>query len=108
MAMVVERTNVWQDFAACAGRTDLFFPDKSDDIGIAQARHICLTECKVREACWEYAVLTHQKDGVWGGVFLEVGTSQRKRLCCPGCESADLGGYDGTLECYECGHKWAG
>ena len=52
--------------AACHGaHTTLFFP-VSDTYADA-ARAICAT-CPVAEQCLEYAIETHQPDGVWGGM----------------------------------------
>lgn len=105
----VQRT--WWDLAACNGigheDPDFFFPDPSDDLGIAQARSICY-QCPIREACLEYALANGIRDGVWGGVFLERGTPKRKKQCCPCCESTDLtSSWDGRqYECISCGQDW--
>ena len=52
--------------AACQGAdTTLFFP--VSDTYADDAKAICAT-CPVAEQCLEYAVETHQPDGVWGGL----------------------------------------
>ena len=52
--------------AACQGAdTTVFFP--VSDTFAGEAKAICAT-CPVAEQCLEYAVATHQPDGVWGGL----------------------------------------
>ena len=52
--------------AACRGAdTSAFFPVSEN--GGAEAKAIC-AECPVAEQCLEYAIQTHQPDGVWGGL----------------------------------------
>ena len=54
------------DDAACKGAdTSVFFP--VSESGGAEARAIC-AECPVAEQCLEYAIQTHQPDGIWGGL----------------------------------------
>ena len=54
------------DDAACQGvETSVFFPVSDTFAGDAKA--ICAT-CPVAEQCLEYAIETHQSDGVWGGL----------------------------------------
>jgi WhiB family redox-sensing transcriptional regulator len=56
----------WRQDAACRDLdTAIFFPDAEQDSAPAQA--ICAT-CPVRAACLEFALLTRQDDGVWGGL----------------------------------------
>lgn len=56
----------WRFDAACRDLdTAIFFPDTDDQI--AQAKAVCAT-CPVRDACLEFAVITRQNDGVWGGL----------------------------------------
>ena len=64
----------WRDDAACRGADiDLFFPVSEDDAG--PAKEICAT-CPVREACLEWAMATHQEDGIFGGMT----ATERRRL----------------------------
>ena len=54
------------DDAACQGvETSVFFPVSDTFAGDAKA--ICAT-CPVAEQCLEYAIESHQSDGVWGGL----------------------------------------
>jgi len=64
----------WRQEAACRDLdTAIFFPDSEEDSGPARA--VCAT-CPVRGACLEFALLTRQEDGVWGGLT----ESERRRL----------------------------
>lgn len=58
--------NDWRQDAACRDLdTAMFFPDTDKEAGAAQA--VCAT-CPVRVACLEFALVTRQDDGVWGGL----------------------------------------
>lgn len=58
--------NDWRLDAACRHLdTAIFFPETEEDVAVAKA--ICAT-CPVREACLEFALVTRQDDGVWGGL----------------------------------------
>jgi len=55
----------WRKRGACQGLDPgIFFPESEDDAD--EAKSIC-TECSVRAACLEHALLSREKDGVWGG-----------------------------------------
>jgi WhiB family redox-sensing transcriptional regulator len=60
----------WRRSAACRDiNLALFFPVGSTGAAIHQiaaAKSVC-RECPVRLACLQYALETHQDDGVWGG-----------------------------------------
>jgi WhiB family redox-sensing transcriptional regulator len=57
--------NFFKD-AACKGAdTTVFFPVSEN--GGGEAKAIC-AGCPVAERCLEYAIQTHQPDGVWGGL----------------------------------------
>jgi len=60
----------WRRLAACADMDpDAFFPVGSTGIAvdqIAAAKEVC-HRCPVRLACLQFALVTHQEDGVWGG-----------------------------------------
>lgn len=74
MAETVRSLESWRESAACRGvDANVFFPADDGDAGAAKA--ICAT-CPVRQACLEYAIVTRQADGVWGGLT-EV---ERRRL----------------------------
>ena len=56
----------WRLQAACRDLdTAIFFPDSDD--GAASAKAVCAS-CPVRDACLEFALVTRQDDGVWGGL----------------------------------------
>ena len=64
----------WREQAACKGQdTAVFFPASDAEAGPAKA--ICAT-CPVRDLCLEWALATHQEDGVWGGLT----DNERRRL----------------------------
>ncbi len=75
MALTNPRTDTaWRDEAACRGLdTDVFFPLTDEEA--EEAKAICAT-CPVREECLEYALLTRQDDGVWGGLT----EAERRRI----------------------------
>ena len=75
MTLTNPRTDTaWRQEAACRDLdTDLFFPVTEEEAGPAKA--VCAT-CPVREACLEFALLTRQDDGVWGG----LDGAERRRL----------------------------
>jgi WhiB family redox-sensing transcriptional regulator len=56
----------WRQRAACRDLdTAVFFPET--EAGVAEAKAVCAT-CPVREACLNFALVTRQDDGVWGGL----------------------------------------
>ena len=68
------REQPWRAEAACRNLDlEMFFPTSDEETG--QAKAVCET-CPVREACLEYALATHQEDGVWGGLT----EAERRRL----------------------------
>jgi WhiB family redox-sensing transcriptional regulator len=64
----------WRDLAACRDTSpDLFFPVGTTGPAIeqiAQAKAVC-GECDVQAACLEFALVTNQDSGVWGGTSEE-------------------------------------
>ena len=58
-------TDFFDDAACQDADTTVFFPVSDTFAGDAKA--ICAT-CPVAEQCLEYAIETHQSDGVWGGL----------------------------------------
>ncbi|HUS61272.1 MAG TPA: WhiB family transcriptional regulator [Acidimicrobiales bacterium] len=55
----------WRQRAACTGvDPDIFYPVTDDEA--AAAKSIC-AQCPVRQPCLEYALVTRERDGVWGG-----------------------------------------
>lgn len=64
----------WRDDAACRNTDpDLFFPVGSIDEAAEETRaalDLC-QRCPVREQCLEFAMVTNQRDGIWGGMSEE-------------------------------------
>jgi WhiB family transcriptional regulator, redox-sensing transcriptional regulator len=58
-------TDFFVDAACNEVDTDVFFPVSDTFAGSAKA--IC-ANCPVAAQCLEYAISTHQSDGVWGGL----------------------------------------
>ncbi|MGI8758671.1 MAG: WhiB family transcriptional regulator [Acidimicrobiales bacterium] len=56
----------WRQHGACRGiDPDIFYPIDDDDEAEG-AKEVC-AQCQVRQACLEFALATHERDGVWGG-----------------------------------------
>ena len=56
----------WQDLANCRGADpDLFFPERG--ASTRAAKGIC-RECAVRAECLEFAIVSSEKFGIWGGM----------------------------------------
>ena len=56
----------WQDLANCRGANpDLFFPERG--ASTRTAKKIC-GECAVQEDCLEFAIVSSEKFGIWGGL----------------------------------------
>ena len=57
----------WRQHGACRGiDPDVFYPADDDDDEAEAAKEIC-AQCVVRQACLEHALVTAERDGVWGG-----------------------------------------
>lgn len=57
----------WREHAACKGvDPELFYPERGSQ-GWKEAKAICRA-CPVRIACLEYAIVTAERHGVWGGL----------------------------------------
>jgi WhiB family redox-sensing transcriptional regulator len=64
----------WRELARCRGvNPEIFHPTLDDEAGEAKA--ICEL-CSVRQPCLEFALVTREKDGVWGGLTAR----ERRRL----------------------------
>ena len=64
----------WRQASACRDLdTAIFFPDSEEASGPALA--VCAS-CPVRGACLEFALITRQDDGIWGG----LPETERRRL----------------------------
>ncbi|QPP05136.1 WhiB family transcriptional regulator [Streptomyces bathyalis] len=62
----------WHDRALCSGMDpaeadELFFPRPRDICAIKEAKHIC-SRCPVRRACFNAALDTESKEGIWAGL----------------------------------------
>lgn len=56
----------WAERAACAdANPDIFFPSRGESS--AKAMELC-RGCEVRLECLDYALRTHQRHGIWGGL----------------------------------------
>ena len=56
----------WQDLANCRGADpDLFFPERG--ASTRTAKSIC-RECSVQADCLEFAIVSSEKFGIWGGM----------------------------------------
>ncbi|MEM9033577.1 MAG: WhiB family transcriptional regulator [Actinomycetota bacterium] len=79
--VVLPGTDAWRDVASCRDTSpDLFFPVGTTGPAldqIAAAKRVC-GECPVAEECLEYALLTNQDTGVWGGFSEEERRQMRK------------------------------
>ena len=71
----------WRDHAACRDTNpDLFFPVGTTGPAIEQidqAKAVC-RQCRVAVACLEFALVTNQDSGVWGGTSEEERRKLRK------------------------------
>ena len=55
----------WRQSAACRGvDPEIFYPASEEEADDAKA--VC-AQCHVRQTCLEYALLSRERDGVWGG-----------------------------------------
>ena len=74
-----ENAGTWRRYAACNGcDVELFFPVGVTGPAvdqIAEAKVVC-ARCPVRAECLDFALVTNQEAGVWGGASEE----ERRRL----------------------------
>ncbi len=72
----------WRELSACRDSDpSLFFPIGTTGPAVEQiekAQMIC-SICSVREACLQYALVTNQEAGVWGGYAEDDRRRLRKR-----------------------------
>jgi len=71
----------WRDVALCRD-TDpgLFFPVGTTGLALDQitsAKNVC-DQCEAREVCLEFALITNQDSGVWGGASEEERRNMRR------------------------------
>lgn len=75
--MRVHRHYDWMKQAACVGKSDLFYDEKSR-IAIARAKALCET-CAVKDQCLDHA-LQHEPLGLWGGLTANERRRMRRRM----------------------------
>lgn len=63
-ALDLDLDATWRTEAHCLHLTALFFPERGGDA--TEAKAVC-RGCPVREPCLEFALITNQTEGVWGG-----------------------------------------
>lgn len=74
----------WQQQAACGGMDPgLFFPERGESVEAAKA--VCAL-CPVRQECLDFALVSRETHGIWGG----LSERERRRLrrgmhVCDGC-----------------------
>ena len=55
----------WRQSAACRGvDPEVFYPVSEEEADVAKA--VC-AQCNVRQTCLEHALVSRERDGVWGG-----------------------------------------
>jgi WhiB family redox-sensing transcriptional regulator len=65
----IEKDQEWRTRAACKGMdTDLFFPERGENLKVKKAKEICAS-CPVQNECLAYALQwsDNQMLGIWGG-----------------------------------------
>jgi WhiB family redox-sensing transcriptional regulator len=71
----------WRDQAACRDTDpDLFFPIGSTGPAVEQidaAKAVC-TQCEAQQSCLEFALVTNQESGIWGGTSEDERRKLRK------------------------------
>jgi WhiB family redox-sensing transcriptional regulator len=67
----------WMVHAACAGADPaLFFGEPGSDPSEAQA--VC-ARCPVRTDCLDFAIATHERFGIWGGMGQKARHNEARR-----------------------------
>jgi WhiB family redox-sensing transcriptional regulator len=101
---VVEDTD-WRQAAACNGvDAALFFPERGDALTAAQAKVVC-DRCPVVEQCLQWALLHHERFGVWGGKSEQERGRLRagsRRTICRGCRKRFVRASQWILYCDVC------
>jgi len=65
MTITADQGVHWRALGACRGLdASVFFPETDEDADVAKA--VC-SGCDVRRVCLEFALLSREKQGVWGG-----------------------------------------
>lgn len=74
----------WHDRALCSGMDpaeaeELFFPRPRDLCAIKEAKQIC-NRCPVRQACFNAALDTESKEGIWAGLTEDERTPWHEKV----------------------------
>ena len=81
LSLTIERDD-WRDQSACRDTDpDLFFPVGTTGPAIEQienAKAVCRV-CDVQKSCLEYALVTNQDSGIWGGTSEEERRAIRRQ-----------------------------
>ena len=65
---LIDKSTSWMEKGSCLGMdTDLFFPEKGDNIAVEEAKAIC-NKCEVKQTCLNWAMTNEIWHGVWGGL----------------------------------------
>lgn len=75
--MRVAQQLTWYKHAVCAGKSELFYDEKSR-IATARAKALCAA-CPVQVKCLEYALTNAENIGVWGGMTSNERRNYRRR-----------------------------
>ena len=81
LSLTIERDD-WRENSACRDTDpDLFFPVGTTGPAIEQienAKAVCRV-CDVQQSCLEYALVTNQDSGIWGGTSEEERRALRRQ-----------------------------
>ena len=81
LSLTIERDD-WRENSACRDTDpDLFFPVGTTGPAIEQienAKAVCRV-CDVQQTCLEYALVTNQDSGIWGGTSEEERRALRRQ-----------------------------
>ena len=81
LSLTIERDD-WRELSACRDTDpDLFFPVGTTGPAIEQidnAKAVCRV-CDVQKNCLEYALVTNQDSGIWGGTSEEERRAIRRQ-----------------------------
>ena len=81
LSLTIERDD-WRENSACRDTDpDLFFPVGTTGPAIEQienAKAVCRV-CDVQKSCLEYALVTNQDSGIWGGTSEEERRALRRQ-----------------------------
>ncbi len=64
------KNQAWRESAACKGvDATLFFPagESGEAVDQVQAAKVLCANCPVEQACLQFALVTKQEYGIWGG-----------------------------------------